>query len=636
MTAQGVKRKLSAILSADVEGYSRLMGEDEEATVLTLTAYREIISSLVQQYRGRVVDSPGDNLLAEFISVVDAVQCAVEIQQVLKAKNEELPENRKMKFRIGINLGDVIEEGERIYGDGVNIAARVEGLANGGGICISGSAHEQIKNKLALGYEYLGEHTVKNIAEPVRVYKAQIEPEAQKKEKKPRLKRWQWAAISLVVLGAGAMVIWHFYFRPPPIEPADPKKLAYPLPEKPSIAVLPFANMSGDPEQEYIADGITENITTALSKIKEMFVMARTSTMTYKDKPATVKQVSEELGVRYVLEGSILKEGDRVRVTAQLVDAIKGHHLWAERYDRDTKRFFGLLDEITEKIVTALQVQLTWGDYARTIASTDNYEAWTYFNQGLGHYRLRTRRDNLKARELCERAAKLDLTYVPPLRIIARTHLWDVQRGWSESSRQSMKDAIECAQKALAIDESDPGVHTLFSVIYHLKGQYEKAIAAAERAIALDPNSPMGYNQLSWMMHWAGRFEESIELKKKAIRLHGPYFPAPLLAALGNSLWMAGHCEEALEAYKKLQERSLRGEYPKAGVHVRLAAAYICLGEVEEARKHAAEALRINPRFSLERTRKRLSLRNPADTERWIDALRKAGIPEKTPSTDYR
>jgi len=302
MATQDFKRKLTAILSADVKGYSRLMGEDEEATVRTITAHRKVITSVIEKYRGRVVDSPGDNILAEFISVVDAVQSAVEIQEVVRAKNAELPEERRMEFRIGINLGDVIQEGERIYGDGVNIAARIEGLADPGGICISGSAYEQIENKLALGYDYIGEHTVKNIVKPIRVYRVPTGPETLQKvteEKKPA-QGWQKAALAVVIallVVAGGVVIWK-YSRPPtsrPIEAASVEKMAFPLPDKPSIAVLPFNNLSGDPEQEYFSDGMTEQIITGLSKISSLFVVARNSTFTYKGKPVKVQQVSQEL-----------------------------------------------------------------------------------------------------------------------------------------------------------------------------------------------------------------------------------------------------------------------------------------------------------------------------------------------------
>jgi TolB-like protein len=333
-----------------------MMGEDEAATVQTLKTYREVMASHIQQHRGRVVDSPGDNLLAEFGSVVDALDCAVKIQHELKAKNSELPEQSRMEFRIGVNLGDVIEDEERIYGDGVNVASRVEGLAEGGGICISGTAFDQIAKKLPLGYEYLGEQTVKNIEKPIRVYRVLMDPEAAGKvigEKRPISRHWRWAAVALIVV-VGALVIWNFYFRPP-FEPASVERMAFALPDKPSIAVLPFVNLSEDPKQEYFSDGLTEEIITALSKVPKVFVIARNSTFSYKGKPVKVNQIAEELGVRYVLEGSVRKAEDRVRITAQLIDAIKGHHLWAERYDRDLKDIFAIQDEITKEIIAALQ-----------------------------------------------------------------------------------------------------------------------------------------------------------------------------------------------------------------------------------------------------------------------------------------
>jgi len=301
MVPERLKRKLSAILSADVEGYSRLMAEDEAATVRTLNSYRATMTSLIEDHRGRVVDSPGDNLLAEFISVVDAVQCAVEIQQVLKAKNAELPENRRMAFRIGINLGDVIEEGDRIYGDGINIAARIEGLAEGGGICISGSAYEQIENKLALGYEDLGEHRVKNIAKPIRVYRVPMEPRVSR-GKEAGMRRWQkttLAALAVLIIGTGAITVWNYLLRPsppPPVEVASVEKKPFPVPKKPSIAVMPFENLSGNPELEYMADGISENIIATISKIPEMIVSARNSTFAYKGKRVKVQQVAVRTG----------------------------------------------------------------------------------------------------------------------------------------------------------------------------------------------------------------------------------------------------------------------------------------------------------------------------------------------------
>jgi adenylate cyclase len=420
MTTQEVKRKLTAILSADVKGYSRLMGEDEEGTVHTLNAYKEVMTNLIQQHHGRVVDAPGDNVLAEFASVVDAVECGVEIQKELKTRNAELPENRRMEFRIGVNLGDVIEDGEQILGDGVNIAARLESLSEAGGICISGTAYDQVENKLSLGYQYLGEQAVKNITKPVRVYKVLMEPEAAGKvigEKKAKPRQWRRATIGLVVaviVVIAAVVISKLYTPsapqpeitstekitvaqpekpsetvtppPPPAPSAEPKpiekialpspekvakptappapkvevaskdKMAFPLPDKPSIAVLPFTNMSGEKELEYFSDGLAEGIINGLSKSEHIFVIARNSTFIYKGKPVKVKQVAEEMGVRYVIEGSVHQEKNRVRTTVQLIDALTGRHLFSERYDRDLKDILNLQDEITLKVLTAVQV----------------------------------------------------------------------------------------------------------------------------------------------------------------------------------------------------------------------------------------------------------------------------------------
>ena len=369
MTTEGFKRKLAAILSADVEGYSRLMEEDEAATVKTLTEYRETITSMIQQHRGRVVDSPGDNLLAEFASVVDAVQCAVETQELLKAKNAELPENRRMEFRIGINLGDVIEEGNRIYGDGVNIASRIEAMSDPGGICIAMSVYNQIKKKLVLDYEDLGEHSVKNISEPIRVYRVPLEPRAGTVKvdtvKKAKLKRWQWAGIAIamvIIIVAGAFVIQYYVSRPAPVESASIENMAYPLPDKPSFAVLPFDNLSDDPKQAFFSDGLTHQIIASLSKLPRLFVIARNSTFVYKDKPVKVQQVAEDLGVKYVLEGSAQKSGDRVRITAQLINATNGRYIWSESYDRALKEIFELQDEITLETVRAMRVKLTEGE----------------------------------------------------------------------------------------------------------------------------------------------------------------------------------------------------------------------------------------------------------------------------------
>jgi TolB-like protein/class 3 adenylate cyclase len=415
MAEEGFKRKLAAILSADVEGYSRLMDDDEEATVRTLTSYRNAITDLVQQFRGRVVDAPGDNLLAEFTSVVDAVNCAVEIQRELAERNTELAYNRQMQFRIGVNLGDVIEEDGRIYGDGVNIAARVESLAEAGGICISGRAYDQVANKLGLEYENLGEHQVKNISVPIRVYRVLSYPGAaahrvvQAKESLGR--KWRKAAISaaVVIVVVAAIGIWHFYMRSPEIEPASVEQMADPLPDKPSIAVLPFDNMSGDPEQEYFSDGLTDELIGDLAKISGILVISRNSAFTYKGKQIKISQVAKELNVSYVLEGSVQKSGDKVRIRAQLIDGKTDHHLWSESYDGVMDDIFELQDKITGKIVSALAVTLTPDEQDRiSDKGTDNILAYEAFLKGYEHYTKFTAENLLKSIEYYKQAIQID------------------------------------------------------------------------------------------------------------------------------------------------------------------------------------------------------------------------------------
>jgi adenylate cyclase len=465
---EGFKRKLNAILSADAVGYSRLMGDDEEATIRTLTEYRKAITALVNQHRGgRVVDSPGDNVLAEFASVVDAVRCAVETQKQIAERNADLPENRRMLFRIGVNLGDIVDEGDRIYGDGVNIAARLESLAEAGGICISGTAFDHVKGKLEVGYKYFGEQNVKNIKEPVRIYKMLLDPVDAGKiigEKKSRFgqKKWTTVAVTaMLILLAGAFTIWNYYFRLPAKENA-----ATALPEKPSIAVLPFDNLSGDPNQDYFADGITENIITALSKIPEVFVIARNSVFRYKGKPIKVQKVADDLGIRYVLEGSIQRASNRFRITGQLIDATTGHHLWAEKYDRVLEDFFAVQDEITLAIVSSLQVKLTDGEQARLRdRSTDDLEAWGLAVRGYSYWHRYTKEDNAKARELFQRAIEVDPVYAWAWTMLGFTYFIDTRYGWHRSRDESFKKMVECAQKSVFLDDMDPDVHTLLGTI---------------------------------------------------------------------------------------------------------------------------------------------------------------------------
>ena len=587
MSKQGVKRKLTAILSADVVGYSRLMGEDEESTVRTLTVYREIMASLIQQYRGRVVDSPGDNLLAEFASVVDAVQCAVEIQQILKARNAALSENRRMEFRIGINLGDVIDEVDRIYGDGVNIAARLESMAEGGGICISGSAYDQIKNKLAFEYEFLGEHEVKNIVEPVRVYRTQIAPAA--KKARPFLMRRKWVALTVIiilVIGAGAFITLNWYLRPD-VEPASVDKMAYSLPDKPSIAVLPFNNMSDDPRQEYFADGITEDLITDLSQISDLFVIARNSTFVYKGKPVKIRQVAEELGVRYVLEGSVRKAGDQVRINTQLIDATTGHHLWAKRYDGELSNIFALQDKITQKIVSALAVKLTLAEQKQVSdKDTDNIEAYDNYLQGRQHYLRATEKDLGKAASFFKKATEFDSNYGRAYAALTQTYYKAAKRNWTMSLKVSQLEAWLQSQQYLKSAMKNPTsiAYQAASEMSLFKRLWQKALAEAKQAINLDPNDAGGHLQMGQVLIYSGRPEEAVEYLKRAMRLD-PHYPAYPLILLGEAHFSMGQFEETVNLIERASKHNpelLKSVYQGRG-SITLAAAYGHLGRHKEA-----------------------------------------------------
>jgi adenylate cyclase len=633
MTPDQVKRKLTTILSADVKGYSRLMGEDEELTLRTLNSHKEMMSSLIQQHRGRVVSTAGDNVLAEFASVVDAVQCAVEIQQMLRAKNAVLPETRRMEFRIGINLGDVIEEGDSIYGDGVNIAARLESMAEAGGICISGSAFEQIENKLPLKYEYLGEHQVKNISKPVRVYKAQIEPEATpvqvpvtKIPARSWSSRWVLIGAALVVIAA-TVVLYQFAIRPsaPKTEVASKEKMAFPLPDKPSIAVLPFVNMSGDPKQEFFSDGITEDIITALSKIPKVFVIARNSTFTYKGKPVKVKQVSEELGVRYVLEGSVQKSSDRVRITAQLIDALSGHHLWSEHYDRDLKDLFALQDEVTLKIITAMQVKVTegeqasWGD--KYFRGNQGLECYLKVWEAAHYLRTGTIEGNNKARHIAEEIVAKWPENPRGYTYLGWSYLADLAMFFTMPPQKSLEKATGLAQKAVAMDDSDSNIHSLLSNLYSVKGDYDKAIAEGERAVALDPNGSIANYNYAYSLLFADRPREAIPGFEKAIRLN-PLGNSLLFNMLGLAYVLTGQFEEAVSSLKQAIQRSPDNYLP----HMNLAVTYIAMGREKEARAEAAEVLRINPKFSVDAMAKMWNLKNQSVLNGYVARLRKAGL----------
>jgi adenylate cyclase len=521
-------------------------------------------------------------MLAEFGSVVDAVRCAVDIQKELKTRNAELPENRKMEFRIGVNLGDVIEDGEQILGDGVNIAARLESLAEAGGICISGSAHEQVENKVVINFEYLGEHIVKNITRPVRVYRVITQP------------------------GVAYEM---------------DKKLG--LPEKPSIAVLPFVNMSGDPEQEYFSDGITEEIITGLSKVPRLIVIARNSTFTYKGKSVKVQQVGQELGVRYVLEGSVRKAGDRVRITVQLVDATTGHHLWAERYDRFLKDIFAIQDEITVNVMRAMQLELIEGKQACEWIKrgSQKLEAYEKGMKGMELFRFFSPEGNVQARKIFEECIALDPEYPGPYVMLAWTHLTAVYNGWSKSPEESITQALELAQRAITLDSSQADAFSLLGNIYLLTRQYEKAITEGERAVALNPNRADSHVWLAMILTASGDPKGAIDLIYKAIRLN-PFPPNWYFFSLGNAFFMLGEYHQAVESYK----RALQSSPDLLLAYIGLAASFSASNCADEARTAASHIIRIDSKFSLEAFSRSLTYKNENHRKFWIDNLRKAGL----------
>jgi adenylate cyclase len=484
LARERVERRLAAILAADVAGYSRLMGEDEEGTHRRLKAHlRDMVDPKIKEHHGRTVKNTGDGMLVEFASVVDAVRCAVEIQRAMKDRDADIPDDQRIKFRIGINLGDVIVEPEDIFGDGVNIAARLEALAEPGGICISRVVRDQIRDKLPYVFDDMGEQSVKNIARPVRIYRLRLDEEA-KADSVP--------------------------------------KLSLPLPEKPSIAVLPFQNMSGDPEQEYFADGMVEEIITALCRIRWLFVIARNSSFTYKGQSVDVKRVGRELGVRYVLEGSVRKAGGRVRITAQLIEAETGAHLWADRFDGSLEDVFDLQDQVATAVAGVIEPALQAAEQRRASRRpTDDLTAYDLYLRGLSNYSVFAKAENLRALDLLEGAIARDPDYGPALALDAACRLHIDINVWTADLASNRRQAIAAARRALDVCEGDPGVLVNVAFVLAYFGEdIDAMLALVDRAVASNPSYARGWYLGGLIRLWAGDPDRAVADIEKSIRLN--------------------------------------------------------------------------------------------------------------------
>ena len=584
MAEARVERRLAAILAADVVSYSRLMGVDEEGTLAALKAYRrELIDPKISEHRGRIVKTTGDGALVEFASAVDAVRCAMEIQRALAERNASIPEDRRIEFRIGINVGDIIIDEGDIYGDGVNIAARVEALASPGAICLSDNAYQQIKGKLALDVSDMGEQQLKNIPQPVRLYSIRLD-------------------------GTSA--------RP-----------ALALPDRPSIAVLPFQNMSGDAEQEYFADGMVEDIITALSRIRWLFVIARNSSFTYKGRTVDVKQVGRELGVRYVLEGSVRKSVNRVRITGQLIDASTGTHLWADRFDGALEDIFDLQDRVTASVVSAVAPKLERVEIERAKRKpTESLDAYDYYLRGVASAIPYTREGDNEALRLFYRAIELDPDFAVAYGWAAWIFVTRKSNGWMTDRALEIAEAVRLGRRAVELGDDDAaalcwGGFALAYVAYEL----DDGIAYLDRALVLNPNLAAAWYVSGWLRVYFGEPEDAIERVARAIRL-SPLDPLifRMHAGIAYAHFFAGDYDNA----SSWAEKAVRAR-PTWLTAVRGAAASHALaGRLDEARKFMARMRELDPALRVSNLKELLPLRRPEDFDRWAHGLRIAGLPE--------
>jgi TolB-like protein/Flp pilus assembly protein TadD len=582
------QRRLGAILFADVVGYSFLMGKDEVAThAMTWELIREF-EHHIDRFQGEILNVAGDGVLALFGSVVNAVEYAVHIQEILNGRHAKILGEHPVQFRIGINIGDVIPEGGQIYGDGVNIASRLEGLAEPGGVCVSAAVYEQIRNKLNYGYECLGPQVLKNIVEPVEVYL--LRPD-----------------------GGGAVMT-----ASPRSAASSGESAKGDLPSRPSVAVLPLVNMSGDPQEDYFSDGITEDITTSLSKFHDLFVIARGSSFTFKHKSMDVNQVSRALGVRYLVQGSVRQAGKKVRIAVQLVDARSGRNLWADRFDRQLEDIFDLQDEITETIVSAMAVQIEVAERERmrTMRPAD-LEAYGLVLQGqqkLFHY---TREDNSQARDMYMAALNVDARYARAFAAISRTYNFDWRYSWADSPQEALNKALDLARTAVSLDEHDARGYAELGFVNLYRKHHERSIEAYRRSIVLNPNDADVMVEMADALVHAGQSEEAIELMKKAMRLN-PFYPDLYLWNLGGAYFNLRQYREAIDTLESMHN-------PAEGRRL-LAASYAHLDRLDEAKFQAVKVLEAHPEFSLKHWEMIQPDKNPDDTAHFVEGLKKAGL----------
>src|SRR5438477_1250201 len=588
-----VERRLAGILAVDVAGYSRLMGADEEGTHERLKAhFAELIHPKVTEHRGRVVKNTGDGLLVEFASVVDAVRCAVEVQREMIARNAAVPAERRIEFRMGINVGDIIIEDGDIFGDGVNIAARLEALAEPGGICVSAAAHDQVRDRLDIAFDDLGEQQVKNIVRPVRVY-----------------------SVGSRCSGSQASAT----------QAVQPVPAALPLPEKPSIAVLPFQNMSGDAEQEYFADGIVEDIITALSRNRAFFVISRNTTFTYRGPAVDVARVARELGVRYVLEGSVRRAGNRVRITAQLIDAGSGHHLWADRYDRELADVFAVQDEISRSITGAIAPGIIAAEIRQAQRKgPDQLDAWDRTVRAHWHIRRFTQVDLAEARRLLEEAIDLDPTNSMAYADLAFARHFEAVFGWGDGSAASHVRLGEAARNAVAADDSDAMAHTALAIFDLFSNRHEEARRRLQRALELNPNSEFARGYLGGSYAFGGDYEAALANLEEAIRLS----PRSQLLVIWHLCegWAALTVERHEEAVVfAARAREANPEFPD--IYAVLASAYGQLGNATGGMAALDQLSQRMPGLTASDERLSRPFARASDRDRYLEGLRKAGIP---------